>query len=73
MMPARRERPMITVTRLDKRVVVLNADLIKMIESTPDTIITFINGDTVLVRDSVDDIVRHAIDYQRQVRGFQVV
>ena len=73
MMPARRERPMITVTRLDKRVVVLNADLIKMIESTPDTIITFINGDTVIVRDSVDDIVRHAIDYQRQVRGFQVV
>ncbi len=64
---------MITVTRLDKRVVVINADLIKMIESTPDTIITFINGDTVLVRDSVDDIVRHAIDYQRQVRGFQVV
>jgi len=64
---------MITVTRLDKRVVVLNADLIKMIESTPDTIITLINGDTVLVRDSVDDVVRHAIDYQRQVRGFQVV
>ncbi len=64
---------MITVTRLDKRVVVLNADLIKMIESTPDTIITFINGDAVIVRDSVDDIVRHAIDYQRQVRGFQVV
>ena len=64
---------MITVTRLDKRVVVINADLIKMIESTPDTIITFINGDTVIVRDSVDDVVRHAIDYQRQVRGFQVV
>ena len=64
---------MITVTRLDKRVVVINADLIKMIESTPDTIVTFINGDTVIVRDSVDEIVRHAIDYQRQVRGFQVV
>jgi len=64
---------MITVTRLDKRVVVLNADLIKMIESTPDTIITFINGDTVIVRDSVDEVVRHAIDYQRQVRGFGVV
>ena len=64
---------MITVTRLDHRMVVVNADLIKMIESTPDTIITFINGGTVIVRDSVDDIVRHAIDYQRQVRGFQVV
>ncbi len=55
---------MITVTRLDERVVVLNADLIKMLEATPDTI---------MVRESVDEVVRRAIDYQRQVRGFQVV
>ena len=64
---------MITVTRLDQRVVVLNADLIKMLEATPDTILTLINGDTVVVRDSVDEVVRRVIDYQRQVRGFQVV
>ena len=64
---------MITITRLDERVVVLNADLIKMIEATPDTIITLINGDTVIVRESVQEVVRRAIDYQRQVRGFQVV
>jgi len=64
---------MITVTRLDQRVVVLNADLIKMIESTPDTIITLINGDTLIVRETVDEVVRRAVDYQRQVRGFQVV
>lgn len=64
---------MITLTRLDKRVIVLNADLIKMIEATPDTIITLINGDTMVVRDSVDEVVRRAIDYQRQVRSFQVV
>ncbi len=63
---------MITVTRLDKRVVVLNADLIKMLEATPDTIITLISGDTLIVKDSVDEVVRKAIDYQRQVRGFQV-
>ncbi len=64
---------MITVTRLDKRVVVLNADLIKMLEATPDTIVTLLNGDTIVVRDSVEEIVRRVIDYQRQVRGFQVV
>ncbi len=64
---------MITVTRLDQRVVVVNADLIKMLEATPDTIITLINGDSVMVRESVDEVVRRAIDYQRQVRGFQVV
>lgn len=64
---------MITLTRLDKRVIVLNADLIKMLEATPDTIITLINGDTMVVLDSVDEVVRRAIDYQRQVRGFQIV
>ena len=64
---------MITLTRLNKRVVVLNADLIKMVESTPDTIITLINGDTIIVRESVEDVVGRAIDYQRQVRGFHVV
>lgn len=64
---------MITVTRLDKRVVVLNVDLIKMIEATPDTIITLVNGDTLVVRDSVEDVIRRAIDYKRQVHGLQVV
>ncbi len=64
---------MITVTRLNQRVVVLNAELIKMIESTPDTIITLINGDTLIVRESRDEVVRKAIDYMRQIRGFQVV
>ena len=64
---------MITVTRLDERVIVINAELIKMIESTPDTIITLINGDTLIVRENVDEVVRRAIDYARQIRGFQVV
>lgn len=64
---------MITVTRLDKRVVVVNAELIKMLESTPDTIITLINGDTLIVKEPVDEVVRRAIDYGRQVRGFNIV
>ena len=64
---------MITVTRLDGRVVVVNADMIKIVEATPDTILTLINGDMMIVRDTVDEIVDRVIDYQRQVRGFQVV
>jgi flagellar protein FlbD len=63
----------ITLTRLDNRVVVLNADLIKMIESTPDTIITLISGDTMIVRESVDEVVERAIDYARQIRAFRVI
>lgn len=64
---------MITLTRLDERVVVVNAELIKMLEATPDTIITLLNGDTLVVRESVEEVVRRAIDYARQIRGFQVV
>jgi len=64
---------MITVTRLDKRVVVLNAELIKMIESTPDTIITLINGDIVIVRESVEEVTRRAVEYAREIRGFKLV
>lgn len=63
---------MITLTRLNKRVFVLNAELIKMIECTPDTIVTLINGDTTIVRESVEEVVRRAVDYQRQIRSFQV-
>lgn len=64
---------MITITRLDKRVIVLNADLIKTLEATPDTIVTMISGDTLIVRESVEDVVQRIIEYQRLVRGFQVV
>ncbi len=64
---------MITVTRLDRRVVVINAELVKMIEAAPDTIITLINGDTIIVRETVDEIVARAVDYARQIRGFKLV
>jgi len=64
---------MITLTRLNKRVVVINAELIKMLEETPDTLVTLINGDTMMVTESVDEVVRRAIDYQRQIRAFNVV
>ena len=63
---------MITITRLDKRVIVLNADMIKTLEATPDTIVTLLNGDTVVVRESVEEVVQRVVEYQRQIRGFQV-
>ena len=46
----------------------------KTLNIPPDaTLITLVNGDTLVVRESVEEVVRRAIDYQRQVRGFQVV
>jgi len=64
---------MITLTRLNNKAFVLNAELIKMIEETPDTLITLTGGDRVMVRESRQDVVDKAIDYARQIRSFQVV
>ena len=46
---------MITVTRLDGSRFVLNAELIRTVESTPDTLIKLTTGDTYMVRDQAND------------------
>ncbi len=64
---------MISLTRLNNKRFVVNAELIKMIEETPDTLVTLLNGDHFMVRESVQEVVDRAIDYARQIRSFRVV
>lgn len=59
---------MVTVTRLDGHVVILNADLIETIEEVPDTVISLINHKRVIVREPVSLIIERIIAYQRAVR-----
>lgn len=59
---------MITVTRLNGKPLVVNAELIRSVEENPDTTITLINGDHLLVQESMRDIVELAIDYGRHLR-----
>lgn len=58
---------MIHVTRLNGTVFVLNAELIREIEATPDTIISLVTGAKVMVRESVDEVVAAVLEYRRQV------
>ncbi len=59
---------MIMVTRLNGQEFVLNADLIKLIEQRPDTIITLINGDHFVVREASREIIERVIEYGRRLR-----
>lgn len=59
---------MITVTRLNGKRLVVNAELIRTVESNPDTTIKLINGDHILVRESMERVVELAIDYGRSLR-----
>lgn len=59
---------MITVTRLNGKPFVVNAELIRTVESNPDTTIKLINGDTMIVRESMQEVVDRAIEYGRSLR-----
>ncbi len=57
---------MIRLTRLNEKEFVVNADLIKFAEKTPDTIITLTTQEKVVVRESIDEVIRRVIEYKRQ-------
>ncbi|QGG48177.1 flagellar FlbD family protein [Heliorestis convoluta] len=56
---------MIKVTRLNQREMVVNADLIEFIESTPDTLLTLTTGKKVLITESVDEVIARVIFYKK--------
>ena len=59
---------MITVTRLNGKQFVINADLIKVVEENPDTTLRLTTGDTMIVRESMQEVVELAIEYGRSLR-----
>ena len=59
---------MIKVTRLNNQPIVVNAELIRTVEANPDTTIKLTNGDHVLVRESLDEVIRLAVEYGRSLR-----
>ncbi len=59
---------MITVTRLNNQRIVVNAELIRTIEANPDTIIKLVNGDHIIVKESMEEVVKLAIEYGRSLR-----
>ncbi|KPK96081.1 hypothetical protein AMJ80_01975 [bacterium SM23_31] len=56
---------MITVTRINKKNIVINAELIEFVESTPDTIITTTTGKKIIVMDTTEEVIRKVIEYRR--------
>ena len=48
---------MITLTRLNGQPFAVNSDLIERIDSTPDTVITLVDGTKYLVSESLDQVV----------------
>ncbi len=63
---------MINVTKLNGSSMVINTDLIESVEVTPDTLITLTTGRKIMVTETVEEIVRLAIEFRLQSRSHPV-
>ncbi|PKK84422.1 MAG: endoflagellar protein [candidate division Zixibacteria bacterium HGW-Zixibacteria-1] len=56
---------MIRLTKLNDQEIVINDDLIEFIESTPDTIISLIDGKKIMVRETPDEIIKRVAAFRK--------
>lgn len=59
---------MIKLTRINGEEFVVNADLIRFVESRPDTYITLTSDERLIVLEPVDEVIRRSIEYARTIR-----
>lgn len=57
---------MIHVTRLNHEDLILNADLIEMIEATPDTVLTLLTGKKMMVLETPDQVMDRVLAYRQK-------
>jgi flagellar protein FlbD len=55
---------MIELTRLNGNPIVLNSDLIKTAEASPDTMLTLINGEKLIIRETCAQVTEKVLAYR---------
>lgn len=58
---------MITLTRLSGSVFLLNADLIERVDSTPDTVITLVDGKKYVVAETMGEVMDAVVGYRGEI------
>jgi len=58
---------MIELTRLNGHPIVINAELIKFVEQNPDTVITLVTGDKMVVREAAPEVMQRVLTYRRNL------
>lgn len=58
------QRHMIELTRLNKKTLFVNSDLIEIVEETPDTVITLTNGRKLVVTDTASEIIDKVVAFR---------
>ena len=58
---------MIQLTRLNNHPLAVNSALIKFVEQAPDTVITLVTGEKILVRESPEEVLGRIVEFRRSV------
>ncbi len=58
---------MIQLTRLNGIPIVLNSDLLKTAEASPDTMLTLINGEKIIVREPCEEVAERVLAYRARL------
>jgi flagellar protein FlbD len=59
---------MIMLTRLNGQSFVVNAEKIRLVECTPDTVVCCETGERLMVKESLQEVIRRSIEYGRLLR-----
>ena len=59
---------MIVLTRLNGSQFVVNAERIRYVEATPDTVVCCEQDERYIVREQLNEVVRRAIEWARMTR-----
>ncbi len=62
---------MITVTKIDGTKTMVNADLIEMVDSIPETMLTLTTGRKIYVKETPEQIVLLVVDFRRRLLSFE--
>jgi len=60
---------MIRLTHRDGRSFVVNAEFVKFVEETPDTVVTLRDNEKLLVKESAGEVVERVVEYARLIRS----
>lgn len=58
---------MILLTKLDNHKILVNLETVKYLEAVPDTLIFFTNGESIMVKESLDDIAKAVAKFQAEI------
>ncbi|MCK8823545.1 flagellar FlbD family protein [Fuchsiella alkaliacetigena] len=58
---------LIEVTKLNGTPLVINAELIELVETTPDTVVSLTSGRKIVVQEDAASIVERVVDYKQEI------